>query len=193
MIRVFRSKGYYVSMLVYNPTDPNPPTKRIEWLRTLLSASLPLTLFIDDMFRRALEGAGWFSEANHPEVQLIDWSLEESDVWKKCESVSLRLPEIRNEEKDGAFFLKLMNAKAELVARVAEGGSERFVEFLDAGIVGIANTGGGRGDSSRMLESRSCGARGVGSKDILDVLWRIFRNEEGGGEEILPGSRRGIS
>ncbi|NBV77685.1 hypothetical protein EBR66_05995 [bacterium] len=124
-------------MLVYNPTDPNPPTKRIEWLRTLLSASLPLTLFIDDMFRRALEGAGWFSEANHPELQLIDWSLEESDVWKKCESVSLRLPEIRNEEKDGAFFLKLMNAKAELVARVAEGGSERFVGFLDAGIVKI--------------------------------------------------------
>jgi hypothetical protein len=34
----------------------------------------------------------------------------------------LQLPEIRNEEKDGAFFLKLMTAKAELVARVAEGG-----------------------------------------------------------------------
>lgn len=129
---------HYVSMLVYNDTDINEPNKRIEWLRILLSAKLPMTIFMDTTYRKILEESEWFSTANHPHLRIIDWSLEDSGVWKECESVSLRVPEIRNEAKDGAFFLKLMNAKVELVARVAaEEGSETFVGFLDAGIVKI--------------------------------------------------------
>lgn len=171
---------HYVSVIVYNPTDPIIPEKRLAWLRTLFDAQLPMTLFIDDYFRKALEAGGWFSEANHPELRLVDWSLESSDVWKCSEGKQLQMPETRNEGKDGEFFLKLMNAKPELVARVAGEVEAPFVAFLDAGIVKIFKDVEGslrRLKGLRMKEGGvvipGCWAPGVHSQESLSrrICW----------------------
>jgi hypothetical protein len=131
---------HFVSALVFNPSDPIEPAKRLEWLRVLLSAHLPLTLFVDDLFKKAVEGAPWFSSADHPELELVEWSLHDSETGRRCcnSAVQLALPEIRNGGKDGEFFMMLMNAKVELVGAVARARTDKpFVAFLDAGIVKI--------------------------------------------------------
>jgi hypothetical protein len=130
---------HFVSALVFNPSDPIEPAKRLEWLRILLSAHLPLTLFVDDLFKRAVEAAAWFSSADHPELELVEWSLHDSEIGRRCLSAAaqLVLPETRNEGKDGEFFMMLMNAKVELVAGVGARSEKPFVAFLDAGIVKI--------------------------------------------------------
>jgi len=147
---VFRSKGpdrsyinmttnvHYVSALVYNATDPILPSKRLEWLHTVLRAKLPMTLFIDTVYYEALTEDSASLASIHPDLRLISWTLQESEVWRQCEAAGeLKLPEIRNGEKDGEFFMGLMNAKVELVARVAKEVDAPFVAFLDAGIVKI--------------------------------------------------------
>lgn len=130
---------HFVSALVYNPSDPIEPAKRLEWLRILLSAHLPLTLFVDDLFKRAVEGAPWFSSADHPELELVEWSLHDSETGRRCldAAAQLALPETRNEGKDGEFFMMLMNAKVELVAGARTRTDKPFIAFLDAGIVKI--------------------------------------------------------
>ena len=129
---------HYVSILVYNPSDPNQMPARLEWLRPLLRTGLPTTLFIDHAYKTALTEAAWYSEEIHPDVRMIPWSLDDSETWAMCLAYSpiepLRLPDIRNVPKDTEFFLALMNAKTELVARVAEEVEAPYVAFLDAGI-----------------------------------------------------------
>jgi len=129
---------HYVSMLVYNFTGPNDIDKRIDWLRQLLYARFPLTLFIDSQYYAALFAASWFSIENHPELRLIPWHLDDSETWRRILSYSsenpLRLPEFRDAVKDSEFFMALMNAKTELVAAAAATISEPFVAFVDAGI-----------------------------------------------------------
>jgi hypothetical protein len=128
-------------MLVYNSTDPNSVYTRLAWLRCLLRAKLPLTLYIDSIYQGALTEAAWYSEEIHPDVLIVPWSLDQSETWALCEAYSpgkpLGLPAFRSLEKDGEFFLALMNAKTELVARVAEEVEAPFVAFLDAGIAKI--------------------------------------------------------
>ena len=129
---------HYVSVLVYNPTDPSSVEKRLEWLRDLLEVKLPLTLFIDLAFHERVVGTQWFQVGDHPELRMIPWSLEDSETWARCLGAApmnpLKLPEERNIGKDTEFFLALMNAKMELVAAVAEEVATPFVAFLDAGI-----------------------------------------------------------
>ena len=129
---------HYVSVLVYNITDPYQTEQRLEWLKGLLEARLPLTLFIDMDYHERLISTWWFQVGDHPELRMIPWSLEESETWARCVAASpnrsLTLPEERNRGKDTEFFMALMNAKMELVARVAEEVGEPFVAFLDAGI-----------------------------------------------------------
>ena len=134
-------KVHYVSILVHNPSDPNQIRARLEWLCPLIRTRLPLTLFIDTTYYDALQNSVWFSEGIYPEVRLIPWSLDDSETWGMCLAYSpmgpLRLPDIRNGPKDTEFFLALMNAKTELVARVAEEVETPYVAFLDAGITKI--------------------------------------------------------
>ena len=128
---------HYVSVLVYNFTDPNGIDKRLDWLRQLLSVRLPLTLFIDTDYYAALFATSWFSMENHPELRLIPWRLDDSETWQRIigdYGTAPQLPECRDKVKDSEFFMALMNAKTELVARVAEEVEEPFVAFLDAGI-----------------------------------------------------------
>ena len=129
---------HYVSALVYNATDPIQPSQRLEWVHALLRAKLPMTLFIDSVYYEALTEDSVSSASIHPDLRLIPWTLQESEVWRECEAASpLELPEYRDGGKDGEFFMELMNAKVELVARVAKEVDAGFVAFLDAGIVKI--------------------------------------------------------
>jgi hypothetical protein len=129
----------YVSVLVYNPSDPNTIEMRLGWFRPLLESRIPLVLFIDARYQEALEAVEWFSEGIHPDVRMIPWELDDSETWRLCREYSpLQLPESRNGAKDTEFFMTLMNAKTELVAAAA--GLEMewpFVAFLDAGIAKI--------------------------------------------------------
>lgn len=149
---------HYVSVLVYNPTDPSPIEKRLEWLRGLLAARLSLTLFIDLAFHARLVDCPWFQVGDHPELRMIPWSLEASETWARCVGAapmnSLKLPEERNVGKDTEFFLALMNAKMELVAAVAEEVTAPFVAFLDAGIGKIFKDPGASFGRLKSLEIR---------------------------------------
>lgn len=136
------SNVHFVSVLTYNSTDPNPVQKRLEWLRPLLEAKLPLTLFIDATYQAALEETSWYSGTIHPDLNLVPWYIGDSEVWGMCLEYSpmgsLGLPEIRNEAKDSEFFLSLMNMKTEFVARAARSwGEGEYMAFLDAGITKI--------------------------------------------------------
>jgi len=135
------SKVHYVSVLAYNSADLYPVEKRLEWLRPLLKAKLPLTLFIDAKYEAALKAIGWYSGVIHPDLHLVPWEIHDSEVWELClvyaPTGSLELPDIRNMGKDTEFFMALMNMKAELVARVARSSEEEYLAFLDAGIAKI--------------------------------------------------------
>lgn len=156
---------HYVSILAWNKSDPNSIEMRIEWLRPLLDAKLPLTLFIDDTYTMALKSAAWYSDAIHPGVRCIPWQLIDSEVWRMCLQYSpmepLKLPDIRNVVKDSEFFLLLMNMKTELVARVAAEVHQPYVAFLDAGISKIFKDVEGSFSRLRNLEIR---------KDMSGVL-----------------------
>jgi len=136
------SNVHYVSVLAYNSGDPNPVEQRLEWLRPMIEAKLPLTLFIDARYQDALNATEWYSAAVHPDLNLVPWYIGDSDVWSLCLNYSpmgsLQLPEIRNVEKDSEFFLALMNMKTEFVARAARNwGEGKYMAFLDAGIAKI--------------------------------------------------------
>jgi hypothetical protein len=136
------SNVHYVSVLAYNSGDPNPVGVRVEWLRPMIEAKLPLTLFIDARYQDALNATEWYSGAIHPDLNLVPWYIGDSDVWSMCMKYSptgsLELPESRNVAKDSEFFLGLMNMKTEFVARAARSwGEGKYVAFLDAGIAKI--------------------------------------------------------
>jgi hypothetical protein len=132
----------YVSYLVYNPDDPCSIEQRLTWLKALLDARLPLVLFACPRYRAALEArAAEFLPADHPDLVVVPWHLTDSVTWGRVaaagEWTPLQLPEARNEKKDTLFFMTLMNAKTELVARVAATTERPYVAFLDAGIAKI--------------------------------------------------------
>ena len=139
MIGMAKTNIHYVSMLVYSPTDPCDVNSRLEWLKSLIETQVPLTLFIDSHYYDSLTQSTWFHAASHPDLTLAPWSLEDSGTWKLCAG-DLTPPDNRNTGKDSKFFLALMNAKTELVGRVAEKSAAPFVAFVDAGIRKVFKT-----------------------------------------------------
>jgi len=129
---------HYVSVLVHHSSDHTTLDARLDWLCPLLKAKLPLTLFIDVRYYTALTNSDYYSSLIHDDLELVIWNLEESNTWKKCMSHrpmgSFQLPHTRNLEKDCEFFMLIMNAKTELVARVAKQTGRPYVAYLDAGI-----------------------------------------------------------
>ena len=164
---------HYVSVLVYNPLDVIPPMKRLELLLTLLRAKLPMTLFIDHTYYEALTDDSFSSDTIHPDLRLVLLSLEDTEVWKRCQEAGvLKLPEVRNELKDGEFFMKLMNLKSELVARVSKEVDSPFVGFLDAGIVKVFKDVEGSLGRLKNLRMRD-GFRGV----AVPGCWPVVRTD----------------
>lgn len=125
---------HYVSALIYSSQDTVGIQGRLEWFRPLLTTGLPMTLFVDSHYYKALFASPWFHAADHPDLNVIPWELEHSETWRLCCSGETTLPENRNPKKDNVFFMALMNAKTELVARVAAEATAPFIAFLDAGI-----------------------------------------------------------
>jgi hypothetical protein len=130
----------YVSMMVYNQDDPNPPIQRIKWLLTLMDAKLPIVLYVCSFYHRLI------GNYRVPNATIIPFHLEETEIMRHIRSkeqalapIPLELPEYRNQLKDTVFFCGLMGVKTELVARAVRDGLIRtpFVAFLDASIAKV--------------------------------------------------------
>jgi hypothetical protein len=147
---------HYVSLLVHHPSDHTTVEARLDWLSALLKAKLPLTLFIDSMYYNALSSSDIYKDLIHDDLELVMWNIEESNTWNKCLSYgpmgSFKLPPQRNLEKDCEFFMVIMNAKTELVARVAKQTAKPYIAYIDAGIKKIFRDVEGSFDRLKHME-----------------------------------------
>lgn len=148
----------YVSCLVHAHEDHCTFEQRLGWLLHLLSAQLPLVLYACTKYSEAIRARPEFQRADHPDFELRPWRLCDSETWLRVaaagDPVALQLPENRNTGKDTQFFLTLMNAKTELVARAAQDSSRPFVAFLDAGIAKVFRDPGTSFERLRGLQIR---------------------------------------
>ena len=172
---------HYISVLVYNPSDPISPEKRLAWLNKLFAyGPFPMTLFADDLYRRQI------SVADHPGLTIVPWHTTDSEVWRRAReggggeggTTPLRLPMRRNEAKDTEFFMLLMHTKAELVAAVASAEQQHFASqsakqtpflaFIDAGIAKIF---GNVEASVQRLRTLRLSAEKIGSSILVPGCW----------------------
>jgi hypothetical protein len=130
----------FVSVIVHNSADPNPPLKRIEWLLPLLKAELPLVLYVCPFYLGLFSGAA--AAATYKNLMLLPINLASTEMFRHVADQGapgkppLELPAQRSTNKDTAFFCSLMYVKTELLARTVRDSNVKtpFVAFLDASI-----------------------------------------------------------
>lgn len=122
-----------VTMLAYLPVSVLSVEERLEKVRPLLEAEIPLILWVDDVYGPVLERQGvppWirlhrFQPWEMPTARLV---LEHGE--------NLRLPEVRNPDKDTAEYMTLMNLKTDIIAESVRLGlvTAPYTGFIDANI-----------------------------------------------------------
>ncbi len=125
----------FVSMLVRNPADPNPPFKRIAWLAQLLQAKLPLLLYVDAYYQEILG-----PQDAYPGLQILPTYFAATEIAIHIAGAPQKeLPARRTHAKDTEAFMTLMHIKSELLARAVRDGLVKtpFVAFLDASIAKV--------------------------------------------------------
>lgn len=116
----------YVSFLILSPTDHIATTKRLEWLNSLLELDISLILFVDAPYKKVIDA---------PKARVIEIDFQTLETVKQIKGVPiLKLPAMRNDGKDTADFLTIMNAKPELLKLAKPYVETPYVAYLDAGL-----------------------------------------------------------
>jgi hypothetical protein len=117
----------YVSFLFSCPDDRIPIQQRLELLEPLLDARLPLILFVDEVYAKAI---GVIAH-----VKIIVLEMNDLKTILTINSYGeLKLPPNRNPVKDTLNFLTYMNCKPELLVIASPHITTPYVAFIDAGI-----------------------------------------------------------
>lgn len=125
----------YVSVLVRSDSNPVGPEQRLQWLKPLLAANLPLILFADAFFMKRIK-----PEDLGATVKLVPLEFVDLDTVKACVGANPALPPQRTLNKDTLCYMALMNAKPELLVRAKPWITTPYVAYIDSGIAKICDS-----------------------------------------------------
>jgi hypothetical protein len=122
----------YVSFLFSCSDDRIPLQQRLELLDPLIESRIPLILFVDETYAKAIGAIA--------HVKIIVLEMNDLKTILTINSYGeLKLPPNRNAIKDTLNFLTYMNCKPELLVIASPHVTTPYVAFIDAGISKILN------------------------------------------------------